>query len=178
MCILQVRQGFIYDEDQKAVTKSIRDRIAQVMLNQRNAKREASGEDKKEKEKQDSDEQSIKTEGEDSDKEQQAPESDKEKDDREEIDYSEELESSDAIEVHIQNSFSSAKRIIDRTVQRLEGIAECGSSPHATMDERTVPAFQETTEKVGFEFFYFYTLIISFFRRDFVPLRDKETANN
>lgn len=149
----QVRQGFIYDEDQKAVTKSIRDRIAQVMLNQRNTKREASGEDKKEKEKQDYDEQAIKTEGEDSDKEQQAVESDKEKDDREEMDYSEEPESSDATPVNKQNSFSGGRRIIDHTVQRLEGISECGSSPHATIDERTVPALQDTTEKVRLEWF-------------------------
>ena len=144
----QVRQGFIYDEDQKAVTKSIRDRIAQVMLNRRNAKREASGEDKKEKEKQDIDEQVTKTEGEDSNKEQQPPELDKEKDDQEEMDYSEEPESPAEISMNTQNSFSGGRRIIDPLMQRLEGIAECGSSPHATIDESTVPVPQDTTEKV------------------------------
>lgn len=147
--LCQVRQGFIYDEDQKAVTKSIRDRIAQVMLNRRNAKREASGEDRKEKEKQDIDEQVTKTEGEDSDKESQSPELDKDKDDQEEMDYSEEPESSAAIAINIQNSFSGGRRVIDPMMQRLEGIAECGSSPHATIDESTVPAPQDTVEKVG-----------------------------
>ena len=151
--LCQVRQGFIYDEDQKAVTKSIRDRIAQVMLNRRNAKREASGEDKKEKERQDIDEQVTKTEGEDSDKEQQAAELDKEKDDQDEMECSEEPESSAAIAINIQNSFSGGRRVIDPLMQRLEGIAECGSSPHATIDESTVPALQDTAEKVWlFEF--------------------------
>lgn len=146
--LCQVRQGFIYDEDQKAVTKAIRDRIAQVMLNRRNAKREASGEDKKEKEKHDIDEQVTKTEGEDSDKEQQSPELDKEKDDQEEMDYNEEPESSAPIAINIQNSFSAGRRIIDPLMERLEGIEECGSSPHATIDESTVPAPQGTAEKV------------------------------
>lgn len=142
----QVRQGFIYDEDQKTVTKSIRDRIAQVMLNQRGAKREVSGEDKKEKEKQDYDEQAIKVEGEDSDKEHQAPESDK--DEREEMEYSEEPESSAAIPVSEQNSFTGGRRVIDPLIQRLEGIAECGGSPHATIDDRTILTVQDATEKV------------------------------
>ena len=146
--LCQVRQGFIYDEDQKAVTKSIRDRISQVMLNRRNAKREASGEDKKEKEKQDIDEQVTRTEGEDSDKEQQSAELDKEKDDQEEMEYSEEPESSTPIAINIQNGFSGGRRIIDPLMQRLEGIAECGSSPHATIDESTIPVPQDTAEKV------------------------------
>ena len=81
---LQVRQGFIYDEDQKAVTKSIRDRIAQVILNRRSIKREISGEEKKEKEKLDSEEQAVKPEGEDSDKEQHSAEPEKEKEDKDE----------------------------------------------------------------------------------------------
>ncbi len=73
----QVRQGFVFDKDKKAVTKAIRECIAQVLL-KRNAKDEPSGEDKKEKEKQDDDdEQAIKTETEDSDKEQHADESEK-----------------------------------------------------------------------------------------------------
>lgn len=77
---MQVRQGFIYDEDQKAVAKAIRDRIAQVVLNRRNIKREAFGEEKKEKEKLEGEEQIIKAEGEDSDKEQQqSTEAEKEK---------------------------------------------------------------------------------------------------
>ncbi|KAL9963881.1 hypothetical protein ACROYT_G027434 [Oculina patagonica] len=72
-----VRQGFVFDKDKKAVTKAIRECIAQVLL-KRNAKDEPSGEDKKEKEKQDDDdEQAIKTEREDSDKEQHADESEK-----------------------------------------------------------------------------------------------------
>ena len=144
----QVRQGFIYDEDQKAVTKSIRDRISQVKLNRRNVKREA-GEDKKEKDKPDNDEQAIKTEGDDSDKEQHSPETDKEKEDREEKDCNEEPESPAAISVNIQSSFSSGRRIIDPMVQRLEGIAECGNSPHATIDDRIITVPQDTTEKVG-----------------------------
>jgi len=120
------------------------------MLNRRNAKREASGEDKKEKsEKQDMDEQVTKTEGEDSDKEQQSAELDKEKDEQEEMEYSEEPESMTPIAINIQNSFSGGRRIIDPLMQRLEGIAECGSSPHATIDESTMPAPpQDTAEKV------------------------------
>lgn len=149
--ILQVRQGFIYDEDQKAVSKSIRDRISQVMLNRRNAKREASGEEKKEKEKLDSDEQAIKAEGEDSDKEQPSAETEKEREDREEKDSSEggdEPEAAVDVPVNIQGS--GVKRVIDPTVQRLEGIAECSNSPHGTIDERTVPVSQDTaSEKVS-----------------------------
>ena len=114
------------------------------MLNRRNAKREATGEDKKEKERQD-DEQTIKTEGDDSDKEQQSPETEKEKEDHEEKDYSEEPESSDTVSVR-KSSFG--RRIIDPLVPRLEGIAECGSSPHGTIDERTVTASQDVCEKV------------------------------
>lgn len=147
---LQVRQGFIYDEDQKAVTKSIRDRIAQVMLNRRNVKRESLGEDKREKERQD-DEHPMKTEGDDSDKEQQSPETEMEKEkekdqeDHEEKDYKEEPESS--AEVSVRKS-SLGRRVIDPLVERLEGIAECGSSPHGTIDEHTITTGQDISEKV------------------------------
>ena len=78
----------------------------------------------------------------------QSAELDKEKDDQEEMECSEESESSAAISINIQNSFSGGRRVIDPLMQRLEGIAECGSSPHATIDESTVPALQDTAEKV------------------------------
>ena len=98
---LQVRQGFIYDEDQKAVTKSIRHRIAQVMLNRRSIKREISGEEKKEKEKLDSEEQAVKPEGEDSDKEQHSAEPEKEKEDKEEKNSVEEPEPATAADASV-----------------------------------------------------------------------------
>lgn len=144
---LQVRQGFIYDEDQKAVTKSIRDRISQVMLNRRSVKRELSGEEKREKEKMESDEQAVKAEGEDSDKE-PAAETGTEKEEKEEKDIGDEPEAAPDASVNSMSSFGG-KRVIDPTLQRLEGIAECSNSPHGTIDERTVPASQDAAaEKV------------------------------
>ena len=145
---MQVRQGFIYDEDQKAVTKAIRDRIAQVMLNRRSIKREAFGEEKKEKEKLESEEQVIKAEGEDSDKEQQSTEAEKEKEDREDKDSGDEPETAPDTPVNIQSTFAG-NHVIDHTLQRLEGIAECSNSPHGTIDEQSVPVPQDgAVEKV------------------------------
>lgn len=144
-----VRGGFIYDEDQKAVTKSIRDRVAQVMLNRRNVKREASGEEKKEKEKQENEEQAIKTEGEDSDKEQQPAETEKEKEEKEDKESTDEPETvAPDAPVERKNSFGG-KHVIDQSMERLEGIAE-SNSPHGTItDEHALPVSHDiAAEKV------------------------------
>lgn len=154
---MQVRQGFIYDEDQKAVAKAIRDRIAQVVLNRRNIKREAFGEEKKEKEKLEGEEQIIKAEGEDSDKEQQqSTEAEKEKEDKEDKDSGDEPEAAADIPVNIQSTFAG-KYVIDHTLQRLEGIAEGSNSPHGTIDERPVTVPQDSAiEKVRVFFIFLY----------------------
>ena len=148
----QVRQGFIYDEDQKAVTKSIRDRISQVMLNRRNIKRELSGEEKKEKEKMEGDEQAIKTEWDDNDKEASplTSEAAKEKEDKEDKEGITDLDLSADAPLTSQNTLEG-KSVIDHTMSRLEGIAECSHSPHESIDVQVVPVTQqiiETTEKV------------------------------
>ena len=147
----QVRQGFIYDEDQKAVTKSIRDRISQVMLNRRNIKRELSGEERKEKEKMESDEQAIKTEWDENDKEASplTSEAAKEKEDKEDKERITDLDSSADAPLTSQNILEG-KSVIDHTMSRLEGIEECSHSPHGTIDVLVVPVTQsmDATEKV------------------------------
>lgn len=158
---MQVRGGFIYDEDQKAVTKSIRDRVAQVMLNRRNVKREASGEEKKEKEKQENEEQAIKTEGEDSDKEQQPAETEKEKEEKEDKESTDEPETvAPDTPVERKNSFGG-KHVIDQSMERLEGIAE-SNSPHGTItDEHALPVSHDiAAEKVRmFSFLQLFNLL-------------------
>ena len=160
---MQVRGGFIYDEDQKAVTKSIRDRIAQVMLNQRNVKREACGEEKKEKEKLENEEQAIKIEGEDSDKEQQPAETEKEKEDKEDKESTDEPETvAPDAPVNRNNSFGG-KRVIDHDMERLEGIAESSNSPHGTItDEHAVDVSHDiAAEKVRmFSFLQLFSQLI------------------
>lgn len=144
-----VRQGFIYDEDQKAVTKSIRDRIAQVLMNRRNVKREPSGEEKKEKDKLESDEQAIKTEWDDTEKD--APtvtnELEKQKEDKEDKESAPEVELLVEDPVHSQSTVEG-KSVLDDTQSRLEGIAEVSHSPHGTIDEQDVAASQDTASIV------------------------------
>ena len=148
---MQVRQGFIYDEDQKAVTKSIRDRISQVLMNRRNVKREYPGEEKKEKERLDSDEQVIKTEWDDTDKEASmvTNEAEKEKEDKEDKESVTELESTGEALWSSQNNLEG-QNVIDNTQSKLEEIAECSHSPQGTIDEEVSSVSQDiaTTEKV------------------------------
>ena len=176
----QVRQGFIYDEDQKAVTKSIRDRIAQVMLNRRNVKRELSGEEKKEKEKLDNEEQAVKAEGEDSDKEQQSAETEKEKEDKEEKESGDEPETIPADASINTPSGLGVKHVIDPTLKKLEGIAEGSNSPHGTIDEQMVPVSQDAAaaEKVSI-YFAFFCLVLNWLAShlNYAMVLTKKTAN-
>ena len=131
----QLRQGVIYDENQKSVTKSFRDRISQVMLNHRNIKRELSGEERKEKEKMESDEQAIKSNWDENDKEASplTSEAAKEKEEKENKERITDLDSSADAPLTSHNSLEG-KSVIDHAMSRLEGIEEFSHSPHGTID--------------------------------------------
>ena len=115
----QLRQGVIYDENQKSVTKSIRDRISQVMLNRRNIKRELSGEERKEKEKMESDEQGIKSKWDENDKEASplTTEAAKEKEEKENKERITDLDSSADAPLTSQDSLEG-KSVADHAMSR------------------------------------------------------------
>ena len=147
----QLRQGVIYDENQKSVTKSIRDRISQVMLNCRNIKREPSGEERKGKEKMESDEQAIKSKWDENDKEASplTSEAAKEKEEKENKERITDLDSSADAALTSQNILEG-KSVIDHAMSRLEGIEEFSHSPHGTVDAfvvEPVTQIMDTFEK-------------------------------
>lgn len=68
--------------------------------------------------------------------------------------------------VNVQSGLP-VKRVIDSTLERLEGIAESHDSPHGTIDERVLPVNQDAvaiTEKVSFQLYILVNWGISAFQ--------------